>query len=316
MKKAKIILRFFLPSYQDTPETIHPTMRPLGHPATGREAHLTLDRLGFFTPRANMSGISKLFDQSSYLTRIIRLIQTHALRFLRRRLRANHRNTFQRGFHHLAVMPVRPGNRQTNRDAVGFRQQTALNAPFGPIRRIGTGFFPRPAGLCSSRHPWTAKTSQSLSPRHTREAPSPRVSERRRLASTPEIVNARCYSNKYPSRSTHSIDSRFSIQRRCHPWPCGLGLLAGLRRNDVYWDVSGAKARFFPIVRLKSCICFLSFVFSSLNPFRGTIASEYIGQQRVIRIDSKSEYGVLGLHILETSAITQSISMPPRQTLQ
>jgi hypothetical protein len=28
----------------------------------------------------------------------------------------------------------------------------------------------------------------------------------------------------------------------------------------------------------------LFFVFSSLNPFRGTIASEYIGQQGVIRI--------------------------------
>ena len=288
MKKAKIILRFLLPSYQYAPETIHPTVRPLGHPTTGLEANLTLDRLGFFTRRANMSGISKLFHQGSYLTRIIRLIQTHALWFLRRRLRANHGNTLQRGFNHFAVVPVRPGNRQTNRDTVRFRQQTALNAPFGPIRRIGTGFFPRPAGLCSSRHPWTAKTSQSLSLRHTHEAPSPRVSEKRRLASIPEIVNARCYSNKYLSRSEHSIDSRFAIQRRCRPWPCGLGLSAGLRQNDAYWDASVSKARFFPIVRLKSCICFLFFVFSSLIPFRGTIASEYIGHQRVIRIGSKA----------------------------
>lgn len=287
MKKAKIILRFLLPAYQYAPETIHPTVRPLGHPATGLEANLTLERLGFFTPRANMSGISKLFYQGSYLTRIIRLIQTHPLRLLRRRLRANHRNTLQRGFNHFAVMPVRPGNRQTNRDTVGFRQQTTLNAPFGPIRRIGAGFFPRPAELCSSRHPWPAKTSQSLSTRHTLEGPSPRVSEKRRLASILEIVNARCYSNKYPSRSAHSIGSRFAIQRRCRPWPCGPGLSAGLRRNDAYWGASGAKARFFPIVRLKSCICFLFFVFSSLNPFRGTIASEYIGQQGVIRIGPK-----------------------------
>jgi len=233
-----------------------------------------------------MSSISKLFDQGSYLTRIIRLIQTHALRFLHRRLRANRRNTLQRGFNHFAVMPVRPGNRQTNRDTVGFCQQTALNAPFGPICRIGAGFFPRPAGLWSSRHPWTAKTSQSLSTRHTRQAPSPRVSERRRLVSMPEIVNGLCYSNKYPSRSERSIGSQFSIQRRCRPWPCGPGLSAGLRRNDAYWDASGAKARFFPIVHLKSCICFLSFFFSSLNPFRGTIASEYIDHQWVIRIGS------------------------------
>jgi hypothetical protein len=287
MKKAKIIFRFLLPAYQDTPETIHPTVRSLGHPATGLEAHLTLDRLGFFTPRANMSGICKLFHQGSYLTRIIRLIQTHALWFLRRRFWANHRNTLQRCFNHLAVMPVRPGHRQANRHTVSFRQQTALNASFGPIRRIGTGFFPRPAGLCSSRHPWIATTNQFLSTRHTRAAPSSRVSEKLRLASILESVNAPCYSNKCPSRSEHSIDSRFSIQRRYRPWPCGLGLSAGLRRNDAYWNASGAKVRFFPIVRLKSCICFLFFVFSSLNPFRGTIASEYIGHQRVIRIGSE-----------------------------
>ena len=286
MKKAKVILRFLLPSYQYATETIHPTVRSLGHPPAGLEANLTLDRLGFFTPRANMSSIRKLSYQGSYLTRIVGLIQTHALWFLRPRLWANHRNALQRCFNHFAVMPICPGNRQADRDTVGFRQQTALNASFGPIRRIGTGFFPRPAGLCSSRHPWTAKTSQSLSTRHTREEPSPRVSEKRRLASIPEIVNVRCCSNKCPSRSERSIDNRFAIQRRCHPWPCGPGLSAGLRRNDAYWDASGAKARFFPTVRLKSCICFLSFVFSSLNPFRGTIASDYIGQQAVIRIDS------------------------------
>ena len=277
MKKAKIILRFFLPSYQYASETIHPTVCPLGHPATGLEANLTLDRLRFFTTRANISGISKLFHQGSYLTRIIRLIQTHALWFLYRRLRANHWNTLQRGFNHFAVMSIRSGNCQANRHTVSFRQQTALNASLGPIRRIGTGFFPRPAGLCSSRHPWTAKTNQFLSTHRTREAPLPRVSEKRQLASIPENVNAQCYSNKCPSRSAHSIDSRFSIQRRYRPWPCGLGLSVGLRRNDAYWDASGAKARFFPIVRLKSCICFLSFVFSFLNPFRGTIASDYIG---------------------------------------
>ena len=288
MKKAKIILRFLFPSYQYAPETIHPTMRPLGHPATGLEANLTLDRLGFFTPRANMSSICKLFDQGADLTRIIRLIQTHALRFLRRRLRTNHGNTLQCCFDHFTVMSIRPGNRQANRHTVGFRQQTALNAPFGPICRIGTGFFPRPAGLWSSRHPWTATTSQSLSPRHTRQAPSPRVSERRRLASIPESVNARCYSNKSPSRSERSIDSRFSIQRRCRPWPGGRALLAGRRRNDACWDASGAKARFCPIVRRISCICFLSSVLSSLNPFRGTIASEYIGHQGVIRIGSNT----------------------------
>jgi hypothetical protein len=54
----------------------------------------------------------------------------------------------------------------------------------------------------------------------------------------------------------------------------------------VYWGALASTARFFPRVHLKSCICSLFSVFSFLNPFRGTVASEYIGYPRVIRIGS------------------------------
>jgi hypothetical protein len=46
-------------------------------------------------------------------------------------------------------------------------------------------------------------------------------------------------------------------------------------------------ARAFPIIGLKSCICSLFSIFSSLNPFKGTIAFDYIGYSGVIRIGSK-----------------------------
>jgi hypothetical protein len=45
-------------------------------------------------------------------------------------------------------------------------------------------------------------------------------------------------------------------------------------------------ARAFPIIGLKSCICSLFSIFSSLNPFKGTIAFDYIGYSGVIRIGS------------------------------
>jgi hypothetical protein len=48
-----------------------------------------------------------------------------------------------------------------------------------------------------------------------------------------------------------------------------------------------AVARLFPITGLKSYICLLSFVFSSLNPFKGIFAFEYIGRSGVFRIGSK-----------------------------
>jgi hypothetical protein len=91
-----------------------------------------------------------------------------------------------------------------------------------------------------------------------------------------------------------STDSQFSIQKTLHPWLCDPAPAACRHRNDVYSDVLAAMAQFFPITRLKSYICsfdfaqdkFLSFVFSSLNPFKGTIAFEYIGHSGVIRIGS------------------------------
>jgi len=286
MNQSKVVLRFLLPTDQDTPEAIHPTVRSFRHPPACFEAHLMLDRLSFFAPRANMSGIGKFMDQRSYLTGIISLIQTHPLRVLLRRLWAGDRDTLQRRPDHFTVMPIRPGNRHANRDTVGFCQQTAFNAFLGPIRRVGAGFFPRPAGPWSWPHPSTAKTNQSLSARHSLPEPRPRVSERLRLASIPEIANERYCLNQYPSRSKRSIDNRFATQRRCHPWPGGQGLSACPRRNDVYWDAGVSKARSFPIVRPKSCIGFLFSVFPFLNPFRGTIASEHIGHSEVIRIDS------------------------------
>jgi len=234
-----------------------------------------------------MSGIGKFLHQSSDLTGIIRLIQTHPLGTRPCRPRAGYGDTLQRRLDHLTVMAIGSGNRHAHRDPVGFRQQTAFNAFLGPIRRVGAGFFPHPAEPWSWRHPSPATPNQSLSARHTPPAPGPKASEKLRPASIPEIANERYCLNKYPSRSKRSTGSRFATQREYHPGPAGPVLSAYPRRNDAYWDAPVTKARSFSRVRLKSCICFLSYVSSFSNPFRGTVASEYIGYPRVIRIGSK-----------------------------
>jgi hypothetical protein len=294
MKQAQIILRFLLPPRQNAAKTVHPTMRPFRNPAASFETGFSFNRLCFFTTRTNMSGITKLFYQISHLTRIITLIQTHTLRLLLRRLRTLYGDTFYRSLDHLAIMPICSVNRQANRHTRRFGQQTPFNAFFGAVCRVWARFFPRPAGPCSWRRPSTAKTNLSLSARHSLAEPTPRVSERHRLWSIPETLNERCCSNKYQFRSMRSTDSQFSIQKTLHPWLCDPAPAACRHRNDVYSDVLAAMAQFFPITRLKSYICsfdfaqdkFLSFVFSSLNPFKGTIAFEYIGHSGVIRIGS------------------------------
>jgi len=286
MKQSQIIFRFLFPPRQDAAETVHPAMRPLHNPTTSFEASFMFDRLGFFTSGSNVGYITKLFHQISYLTRIVSLIQRHTLRLLLCRFRTLYRNTLNRYLNHLAVMPIRSVNRQANRYSICLSQQTPFNTFFGPIRRVWAGFSPRQAGLLSWRHPSIAKTSQYLLTRHSVSVPAPTVPERRQLWSTPEIVSVLCCLNKYQFHPKRSIDNQSEVQKEFRPWPCGPALSACHRQNDVYSDALVSAARFFPIVRLKSYICFLFFVFSSLNPFKGIIAFEYIGHSGVIRIGS------------------------------
>jgi len=75
---------------------------------------------------------------------------------------------------------------------------------------------------------------------------------------------------------------------------CDPALSVCRRQSDACLDVLELAARFFPIIRLKYCICFLFFVFSSLNPFKGIIAFDYIGNSGVIRIGSKSTQKMMG----------------------
>ena len=234
-----------------------------------------------------MSRIAKLSEQISHLTRIIALIQTHTLRLLLCGLRTSYRNTLYGCLYHFAVMPICSINRQTNRHTRCFGQQTSLNTFLGPICRVWAGFFPLLTGLLSWHHPSTAKTSQSLSTRHSLQEPSPRVFEKLRQRSTPETLNGPCCWNKCQCHSERSTDSQFARQRILRPWPCDPPPSACHRRNDVCSDALAAAARFLPTIRPKSCFCSLFFVLSSLNPFKGTLAFEYVGNSGVIRIGSK-----------------------------
>jgi len=286
MKQSQIIFRFLFPSSQYSTESIHPAMGSFHNPAASFKTHLMLNGLCFFATRTNMSGVAKRFHQVSYLTRIIPFIKTHALFFPFRRLGSFHRNTFYGRFRHFAIMSIRAINRQADRDTRTFGKQTAFNAFFSPVRRVGAGFFPRPAGLLSWPHPWIAMTSQSLSIRRNRARPSSRVSEKRRLLPIPEIWNEPYCWNKYRFHSTHSTDSRFARRKESRSLPFDPAPSVCHRQSDGDSDVSASRARFFPIIRLKSCIYFGFSVFSSLNPFKGIVASDYIGHSRVIRIGS------------------------------
>ena len=281
MKQRQIIFRFLFPPRQDAAKAVHPAMGSLHNPAAGFEAGLVLDRLCFFTPRTNMSGIAKFFQQVPYLTRIVSFVETHTLLFPFRRLRSFHRNTFYRGLCHFAIMAIGAINRQPHRNTVTFSQQAAFNAVFSPVRRVWACFFPRPAGLLSWRHPSIARTSQFLSVHHNRVATASIVSRKRPLLPIPESGNEPYCWNKYRFHSRRSTDSRFAVRKKSHPLPGDPALSACRRQSDGYSDVWVSMALSLPIIHLKFGIDSLFFVPSSLNPFKGIIASEYIGNSRL-----------------------------------
>jgi len=286
MNQSQVILRFLFPSRQDAAEAVHPAVSSLHNPAACLETGLSFDRLSFFTTRLDVGRIAELLYQITHRVIVITFIQAHTLWMSSAGLGAFDRNTLQSRLHQLAIMPIGAINRQANRYATGFCQQTALNAFFGPICGIGAGFFPRRAGLLSSRHPWIAKTNRSLSIHHNLPKPFPIASGIRRLVSTLETVSGRCCWNKYPFHSTRSIDNRFAGRKRFRPWPCGRAPWADHHQNDGYSYALAVTALFPPITGPKSYTCLLFFAFSSLNPFKSILAFEYIGSSGVIRIGS------------------------------
>jgi len=128
---------------------IHPTLRPLGEPATGYEANLALDRLGFFTTQANVCCIRKLLLPKLVPHHNHKLYPNTCLAVPLQSAVGEPPGYSKRSFNHFAVMSIHPGNRQANRYTLGFSQQTSFNALFGPIRGIWAGFFPRQAGPCN-----------------------------------------------------------------------------------------------------------------------------------------------------------------------
>jgi len=286
MNQSQVIFRFLFPSGQDAAESVHPAMGPLHHPTTRLKAGLSFDRLRFLAARLDVGRITELPDQISHRVIIITFVQTHSLWILLVGLGTLDRNTLQRRFHQFAIMPIGAINRQANRYAMGFCQQTPFNSFFGPIRRIGACFFPRPAGLWSWLRPWIAMTSRCLLIHRNLLGSFPTASGILPPGSTLETVSGRCCWNKYPFRLRRSIDSRFAGRKRFRPWPSGPAPWAGRRQNDEYSCALAVTTLFFAIIRPKSYTGSSCFASSSLNPFKSILAFECIGYSGVIRIGS------------------------------
>src|SRR5215831_9872968 len=191
MQEGQIMLRLFIPAYQDASEAVHPGVRPLHHPTPGLLPRLLFHRLCFLTTRANMRGEPKCLQNIAHLLIVVAFVEAHALRLCCRWLWALDDQAIERRSHQFHVVPVGARHRQSNGDAMAVSQQTALDPAFGAIGGVGAGFFPRQGAPCSWPHPCLASANRCLAVRRTGQPPFARVSRRHPLRPTAETDHAR-----------------------------------------------------------------------------------------------------------------------------
>src|SRR4030095_4225883 len=146
-------------------------------------------------------------------------------------------------FDQLHVMPIGARQSQADRDPMGFGQQAAFDTPFGAVGRIGACFFPLPAALWSSLHPYSTSSNRSPS---THQTVPPRLSTTLEILRRPPILetdHAPWNGDTNRSRPTRPTDTRSAARRKSHRHTADPESAASPHRSDGCCGASGALAR-------------------------------------------------------------------------
>lgn len=218
MKQCKIVLWLLLPANENPSKAVQPTVGTFDHPAARFETRSTLEQLGLLAATTNMSRVPEFSRQRPDLVVVVPFVEAQSLRFSSRRFWSIQRNALQGFARQFEIIDVRSGDRDADGDAIPVRQHAPFGATLGPIRGMGSGFFPRPAGPSSGPHPWSATTRPGLSTPRIRPDPGPRSPRRPRPPATPETAGAPTNSNRCPWHSERSTDSRSAGRTRWRSW--------------------------------------------------------------------------------------------------
>ena len=171
MKKGDVVLGGLVPTNQDAPETVQPTMSAFHHPAPGFESSLPFDGLSLLASAADVGGEAELVQGAAHLGEIVAFVQAHPLGLLWAGRRTVCQHVVHRGPHQLDVVAVGPVHCQTYRNALGFGQQATLDAPLAPVGGVGAGFSPRPGATWSWPRPYSPNSSPAPSVRRSVPVP-------------------------------------------------------------------------------------------------------------------------------------------------
>ena len=142
MKPSDVVSGGLVPAYQDAPEPVQPTVVASTTQRGALKPASLLMVFRLLAAAADVRGETELRQGAPNLIKVVTLVQTHSLRLLRSGFRPWRRHALQGRPHQFHVMAVGPIHRRTCRNALGFRQQAALDAPLTQVGRVGAAFSP------------------------------------------------------------------------------------------------------------------------------------------------------------------------------
>ena len=159
MQHREIGLSELFPADKDSSEAIHPAVGPLHDPASGPEAWISFDALGFFASCSDVGGEAELVGKIADFGEIVALVHADPAPFHGNW--SGHLDGLYRFFKQFEVVAVGTVNDHCDRNSLGFGQETAFDTLFAPIRRISTRFFDPDKGALLIA-PSTASHDQSI----------------------------------------------------------------------------------------------------------------------------------------------------------
>ncbi len=229
VEEGFVIGDFFLPADQQSSEAVHPTMRPLHHPAPRPIPGDLLPRLRLGPPALldrDVGCVTPAGHQLPHRGVVIPLVPQKVLWLLRRGLGSLDRDAVQGGFDQFHVGPVGPGHLQAQRHASAVRQQRTLRALFGPIGGVLARLFSPRAGPWSWSRPGSAIPSRCRPCRRTRARPFATAGGTAPAFASVGSSGADCCRSRTRA-GRPSSGRRYAGRRKCHPTP-GVGAKAAV----------------------------------------------------------------------------------------
>ncbi len=214
MKKGDVVVWGLIPTDQDAPETVQPTMGTFHHPTPRLETGLPFDSLSHFASTADVGSESEPLQGMAHLGKVVAPVSSTGQALVKAHPQGMgwagcwplHWQAVHRGPHRFHVVAVGSLHRQSHRNARCFGQQATLDASLSPVRGVGAGFSPHPGAIWSWRRPCSPNSSPAPSVRRSVPVPpatAPRTPQRPPI---PGSAGGRWNRNRCPWHPTLSTD--------------------------------------------------------------------------------------------------------------